>query len=191
MKKKSYTYLSLCTTKPTKWPVRPAKTQISLGIGPVWSESSLSAWRNLGSLATHWTHSEDWLDWVVAQADLSLHWVHRLFCWFCCAQAHFCRSSKTTYGAWRFKRVTWIMLWKLSGHSLYSTIKQAKNHLWENNLMNCRMNYSTIFYICRSREITYVTWRFRRMTWTTLWKLSGQIFRNSEMTLRLKMKFCR
>ena len=33
--------------------VRPAKTQISLGICPVWSESSLSAWRKLGSLATH------------------------------------------------------------------------------------------------------------------------------------------
>ena len=30
--------------------VRPAKTQISLGIRPFWSESLLSAWRNLGSL---------------------------------------------------------------------------------------------------------------------------------------------
>ena len=39
--------------------VRPAKTQISLGIRPVWSESSLSAWRKLGSLATHLVHSED------------------------------------------------------------------------------------------------------------------------------------
>ena len=39
--------------------VRPAKTQISLGIRPVWSESSLSAWRKFGSLATHWAHSED------------------------------------------------------------------------------------------------------------------------------------
>ena len=46
-------------TKPTKWFVRPAKTQISLGIRPVWSVSSLSAWRKLGSLATHWAHSED------------------------------------------------------------------------------------------------------------------------------------
>ena len=45
-------------TKPTVT-VRPAKTQISLGIRPVWSESSLSAWRKLGSLATHWAHSED------------------------------------------------------------------------------------------------------------------------------------
>ena len=32
-------------TKPTKWHVRPAKTQINLGIHPVWSESSLcSRW---------------------------------------------------------------------------------------------------------------------------------------------------
>ena len=46
-------------TKPAMWPVRPAKTHISLGIRPVWSESSLSAWRKLGSLATHWAHSED------------------------------------------------------------------------------------------------------------------------------------
>ena len=37
--------LQMCrlTTKPTKWHVRPAKTQISLGIRPVWLESSLCA----------------------------------------------------------------------------------------------------------------------------------------------------
>ena len=35
-------------TKQTSWHVRP-----------VWSESSLSAWRKLGSLATHWAHMED------------------------------------------------------------------------------------------------------------------------------------
>ena len=39
--------------------VRPAKTQISLGIRPVWSETSLSAWRKHVSLATHWAHRED------------------------------------------------------------------------------------------------------------------------------------
>ena len=39
--------------------VCPAKTQISLGIRPVWTESSLGAWRKLRSLATHWAHSED------------------------------------------------------------------------------------------------------------------------------------
>ena len=37
--------------KTNKMSVRPAKTQISLGIRPVRLESSLSAWRKLGSLA--------------------------------------------------------------------------------------------------------------------------------------------
>ena len=52
-------HMSHLMTKPTKWHVRPKKTQISLGIRPVWSVSSLSAWRKLGSLVTHWAHSED------------------------------------------------------------------------------------------------------------------------------------
>ena len=39
--------------------VRPAKTQISLRIRPVWSESSLSAWRSTEPLATHLAHSKD------------------------------------------------------------------------------------------------------------------------------------
>ena len=45
--------------KTNKVTVRPAKTQIRMGIRPVWSESSLSARWKLGSLATYWVHSED------------------------------------------------------------------------------------------------------------------------------------
>ena len=45
--------------KTNKMTVHPVKTQISLGIRPVWSESSLSAWRNLESLRSHWAHSRD------------------------------------------------------------------------------------------------------------------------------------
>ena len=44
--------------KQRKWHVRPRKTQISLGIRPIWSEFLLSAWRKLGSLPTHWEHIE-------------------------------------------------------------------------------------------------------------------------------------
>ena len=51
--------LSGLMTKPTKWHVHPVETQISLGIRPVWSESSLSAWRNIGSSATHWAPCQD------------------------------------------------------------------------------------------------------------------------------------
>ena len=52
-------YMSHRMTKPTKWPLRPAKTRINLRIRPVWSESSLSTWRNIGSSATNWAHYED------------------------------------------------------------------------------------------------------------------------------------
>ena len=45
--------------KPTKWHVRPSKTQTSMGIRPVLSESSLPAWRNIRSSDTHWAHCED------------------------------------------------------------------------------------------------------------------------------------
>ena len=56
--------LKIITKRAATWQnqqcaVRPAKTQISLGIRPVWSESTLSAWRKPESLAAHWVHSED------------------------------------------------------------------------------------------------------------------------------------
>ena len=44
--------------KTNKMTMRPVKTQISLGIHPVWSEPSLFTWRKLGSLATHGAHSQ-------------------------------------------------------------------------------------------------------------------------------------
>ena len=50
---------SCSVTKPTKWSVHSAKTQIRLGIRPVWSGSLLSAWRNLGTLATQSADIED------------------------------------------------------------------------------------------------------------------------------------
>ena len=63
--------MSRFNTKPTKWHLRPAKTQISLGIRPVWSESSL--WTQVVAEALMFLHadSEDWSDWADAQADLS------------------------------------------------------------------------------------------------------------------------
>ena len=62
--------------------------QINLGICPVWSVFAVcmkKAW----SLVTHCAHSKDWSDWMDAKADLSLHWVHMQFCWFCHDAAHY------------------------------------------------------------------------------------------------------
>ena len=72
--------LSCNMTKPTKW------VCIQRRHPSVWSESSLSAWRNIGSLATHRVHSEDWSDWADAQADLSLGWAHTHFVGFIMSQ---------------------------------------------------------------------------------------------------------
>ena len=71
--------------------VRPAKTQISLGIRPVWSESPLSAWRKLGSLATQLSAQRRlWSDWADAQADLSLRWAHSHFVALSCRGSFYC-----------------------------------------------------------------------------------------------------
>ena len=82
-----------------------AKTQISLGICPVWSESSPSARRNIGSSATHWAHrcsgwSESSLSARRNIGSSATHWAHRCsgwsessmgaqsFCLFCHVVAH-------------------------------------------------------------------------------------------------------
>ena len=56
--------------------VRPAKTQISLGIRPVWSESSL--WAQWVAKDPSFLHadSEECSDWADVQADMSLRWAH-------------------------------------------------------------------------------------------------------------------
>ena len=75
-------------TKPTKWPVRPAKTQINLGIRPVWSVSSLSAWRNIGPLTTYWVYSDDSDQTGQMPRLMSLPGAHLSYCWFCFLVPH-------------------------------------------------------------------------------------------------------
>ena len=62
--------------------VRPAKTQISLGICPVWSKSSQFAQRVAKDPSFLHADSEDLSDWVDAQDDLSLRWAHTHFVGF-------------------------------------------------------------------------------------------------------------
>ena len=79
-----FTKISKATYEPrndktNKMTVRPAKTQISLGIRPVWSESSLCVQRpKLSSCGQR----RLWSDWTDAQADLSLRWANTHFVGF-------------------------------------------------------------------------------------------------------------
>ena len=76
--------MSNSMTKPTKWHVHPAKTQISQCICPVWSKSSLCAqWIARGPRFLHADSERLWSDWEYAQAVMSLCWAHRSFHWFC------------------------------------------------------------------------------------------------------------
>ena len=74
--------------KINKMGIPPAKTQISLGIRPVWSECSLSAWRKLGSLATHWAQAKTLirLGGCPGWSESSLG--AQPFCWFWHVVAH-------------------------------------------------------------------------------------------------------
>ena len=94
-------FMSRIVTKRTNRHVRPAKTQISLGIRPVWSESSLSAWRKLGSLATHWAHSED-----------SDQTGHMPFCWFCQDPALVCLLFGHIDESLHADRITWLYVYQ-------------------------------------------------------------------------------
>ena len=68
--------MSHLVTKPTNRLVGPAKTRISLGIRPVWSECSLCAeWVAKDPSFLH-ANSKDWAD---AKADLSLRWANMPF----------------------------------------------------------------------------------------------------------------
>ena len=66
-------------TKPTKWVCTQRRLRSA------WSESSLSAWRKLGSLPTHWANSKDFdlirLGRCPGWSE-SLLGAHSL-CWFC------------------------------------------------------------------------------------------------------------
>ena len=122
--------LSHLMTKPTKWHVRPAKTQIILGIRPVWSESSLSAWRKLRSLATHW-------------ADLSLRWAHRSFCWFSHEAARFTsvlRWRKTPIESSKCQSITVNFMPHMMAYVLFS------------NGLRCFF-FSIFFFLCAVRTV--------------------------------------
>ena len=76
------TELSHLMTQPRKWLCAQRR------LGSAWA----SAQSDQSSLCTQWiakdpsflhADSEDWSDWVDAQADLSHHWAHMPFCWFC------------------------------------------------------------------------------------------------------------
>ena len=101
--------------KTSKIALCPAKTRISLGICPVWSESSLcTQWVAKDPSFLH-ANIEDLSDWADAQADLSLRWVHSHFVGFVMRWLKFvskflvCKvlCYETCLGGWYKSSIRW------------------------------------------------------------------------------------
>ena len=70
--------------KTNKMTCAPSEISVQPGHRP----SLCAQWVAKGPRFLH-ADTEDWSDWADAQADLSLHWSHISFCWFCHEAAHF------------------------------------------------------------------------------------------------------
>ena len=119
--------------KTNKMSVRPAKTHISLGIRQVWSVFKGVHWVARDPRFLH-ADSEDWSDWVDAQADLRLRWAHTHFVGFCHVMAQFLviffQRRDTTY------KVT----------QKYRRCQEPRNCLVSLQGQILRSSYSWIFY---------------------------------------------
>ena len=86
-------------TRSTKWPVRPAKTQISLVIRPVSSESLLSAWRKPWVLSYPLSAQRRlWSDW---ESSLGAQVI--LLVLSCFGSFYLCRSLSLSTSCWPYE----------------------------------------------------------------------------------------
>ena len=69
-------------TKPTKWLCTQRRLKSAWASAQSDQSSLCAQWVAKDSSFLH-ADSEDWSDWVDAQADLSLRWAHIPFCRFC------------------------------------------------------------------------------------------------------------
>ena len=120
--------MSRLMTKPTKWHVHPAKTQMSLGIRPVWSESSLCA---------QWVAKDP--SFLHADSDLSLRWAHNHFVGFVMRQLIYFLNNGQTF----------ISSLKLVLSERKNNNKQAKLNIGSLFVNTCCMTLS----ICSKRGL--------------------------------------
>ena len=93
-----------------------------------------SSWRSIGSLATHKVHSED------AQADLSLHWAHRSFCWFCHAVAHFRMLSNLKVST----SISFRQIWQFN-----KVVRIYRSYVWQSSKKNEPAHQIMAFFVLR------------------------------------------
>ena len=127
--------LSRLMTKPTKWLCTQRRLR-SAWASTQSDQSSLSAWRKLSSLATHWVHREDsdqtgWMPrliWVFA--------VRTSFCWFCREAAHL---SSIVYET---RQCTWLIIFFLFTQTQKKMSDKRLCKLWNHACQNILLHIS-------------------------------------------------
>ena len=168
-------HLSRLMSKPTKWHVRPAKTQISLGIRPVWSESSLCAqWAAKDQSFLH-VDSEDSdktgrmsrLIWVFAQADLSLCWAHMPFWWFCHEVAHLVVYFRKAYKNKKMSAFKTSLTFKCLIEHLLADVSYSRpldTYLWKQMM---KMNRNITYKWCNiaKKDLLFTKRKCHKFSW--------------------------
>ena len=133
-----HTQMSHHLTKPTKWPVCPAKTLISLSIQPVWSEFTVCS---MGAKDPNFLQADSEDSDQTGQIP-RLIWVstwRMLFCWFCHAAAQIYLSI--------IMIVSWSILVVVEMYLMFiclfkaipKTAKKCTGHVMGGNLNLCML----------------------------------------------------
>ena len=92
------THMGHLMTKPTKWHVHPAKTDQPGHPPNLIRDLAVCSMDSWGSNVSSCRQQRLWSDCAGAQADLSLRWAHRSFCWVCHEAANICISLLCYHG---------------------------------------------------------------------------------------------
>ena len=142
-------------TKRTKLSLHPAKTQTILGIFAVRMEKHWVLSYPLSALQRLWS------DLVDAQADLSLRWVHRPFCWFVMRRLN-CRKHEakpTTNNLQTCEQIEFYTKFSFFSYN-YSTWSDSLAAMW----MSWQLSYKL-----KSRKWH---WRLMPLPGLTSWHLA-------------------
>ena len=159
--------------KTNKRHVRPAKTQISLGI----SESSLCAqWVAKGPKLSACGHRRLWSHWADAQADLSLRWAHMPFCWFCHEAAQMCLRIQSDlhvkywFSEYRLHDLKYKQTWNYSNPKNDLQVYMYRDSLtlkWETYFLF--MDQIVFIWRCTINKIQQI-WQMKRCWYFFLWQ---------------------
>ena len=147
-------HMSHDMTKPTKWVC--AQRRLTSARGPVWSESSLSAWRNIGSLATHSAHSDD--------SDQPGHFVGFAMSRLICRMTRKWTTSKQSSS---------LLLERGKKHNMH--VDSIKTHQWARNVFK-NLYQGATSHTKSEHHPSHRLWKvtskhFKRLNWANIYPM--------------------